>query len=362
MKRRVSTGIIFCVIILFLIGGCSQQKEAFVPETKKQTITDMAGRKVEVPTSVDQVYSTSATGSVFLYTLAPEKLAGWNDVLNEKEKKYVAPEYLNLPNLGRWKGTSPTGSIEDLLKAHPDIIISVGDVSPDYIGDAEIIQKQTGIPVIMIDGSMQNTAEAYRFLGGLIGESERAKELADYCDKTLNEVSANLQSLLDEGKTQVYYAEGTAGLETEISGTVNSEAFDLAGAKNVAIPVTAGVRRMQVSIEQILVWDPDVIVISTDGSSNHAVYEKILHDSAWSNIRAVKNGEVYEVPCGPYDWINRPPSVVRFIGVKWLSGLLYPDVITTDIRQDISEFYSLFFNHKISDMEINALLATSIKK
>ncbi|MEL1136022.1 ABC transporter substrate-binding protein [Desulfitobacterium sp. THU1] len=367
MKRKAFISITLALFLVTFLAGCSQQgssqgQSEQPPSAKNQVITDMAGRQVEVPTIINKVYSTSATGSVFLYTLSPQKLAGWNSKLRDDEKRFVATEYQNLPDLGRWKGTTPTGSIEELLKAAPDIIISVGDVSPEYIGEADEIQKQTGIPVLMIDGSLEYTAEAYRFLGNLIGESERAEQLATYCNKTLERIKANSQSLADAEKVPVYYAEGVEGLETEISGTVNSEAFDLSGANNVAVPATQDVRRMQVSIEQILKWNPEVIIISTDGDTTHALYENILKDKSWANLDAVKNGEVYEIPSAPYDWINRPPSVVRFIGVQWLSSLLYPELVQNDIRQDVNDFYSLFFNYDMSDSEIDELLATSMRK
>ena len=349
-------------MLLFASTGCQGGQSDQGPESETKTIMDMAGREVEISTNIEKVYSTSAIGSVLLYTLAPEKLAGWTSELRDSEKIIIAPEYHDLPSLGRWKGSTPTGSIEELLKAGPDIIISVGDVSPEYAGDADEIQNLTGIPVVMVDGSLQKTAEAYRFLGDLIGESERAEELAAYSDKTLEEISTNLKSIGEEQKVKVYYAEGMEGLETEVSGTVNSEAFDLAGAKNVAVPDTPDIRRMQVSIEQILVWDPEVIIISTDGDTTHSVYNKIKSDKTWANITAVKNNEVYEIPNYPYDWINRPPSVMRLLGVKWLSALLYPEVIKTDMRADISEFYSLFFNYEISEKEIEDILETAERK
>ncbi|NLP44306.1 MAG: ABC transporter substrate-binding protein [Peptococcaceae bacterium] len=358
--NRKRIWLIVLLIALVALVGCAQQNSS--PEAETRVITDMAGRQVEIPAEINKVYSTSAIGSVFLYTLAPDKIAGWNDDLRDIEKQFIDPKYYDLPNLGRWKGSTPTGSIEDLLKAAPDIIISVGDVSPEYIGDTDDIQKQTGIPVVMLDGSLQNTAEAYRVLGDLIGETARAEELAAYCEQTLEEINSNLKALTEENKVRVYYGQGIEGLETEISGTVNSEAFDLAGAKNVAVPVGAEVRRMQVSIEQILTWDPELIIISTDGDRSHALYNKILTDKAWASITAVKNKEVYEIPSAPYDWINRPPSVVRFIGVKWLSSLLYPDIIDLNIREDIKEFYSLFFNYEITEAEIEELLATAERK
>lgn len=362
MRRNRVLMIALAVLLLIVATACQEREANQEPETDTRRITDMAGREVEIPANIEKVYSTSAIGSVLIYTLEPDKLAGWTSELRGSEKIIIATEYHKLPDLGRWKGSSPTGSIEELLKAGPDIIISVGDVSPEYAGDADEIQKQTSIPVIMIDGSLQKTAEAYRFLGDLIGESERAEELATYCDKTLEDITANLDSIEEEKRVRVYYAEGMEGLETEISGTVNSEAFDLAGAKNVAVPATPDVRRMQVSIEQILTWDPEVIIISTDGDTTRSVYNKIKSDRTWASITAVKNNEVYEIPNYPYDWINRPPSVVRLLGVKWLSSLLYPDIIEADIRSDIREFYSLFFNYDISYQEIEDILDTAERK
>ncbi|MFA5536847.1 MAG: ABC transporter substrate-binding protein [Bacillota bacterium] len=370
MKKKSLRVLISISLAFILLVGCGQQaanikdnnsQQLQEPKATTRVLKDMSGREVEIPVEVKKVFSTSSTGSALIYTLAPEKLAGWNSELRENEKPFIALQYQNLPDLGRWKGTSYTGNNEELLKAAPDLIISVGDVSEGYISEANEIQTQLGIPVLMVDGSLQKTGAAYRFLGEVMGEADRAEKLAAYCDKTLEAITSNLQSLADTEKVAVYYGQGVEGLETEISGTVNSEAFDISGAKNVAVPETAGIRRMQVSLEQILKWDPEVIIISTDGDKSHSVYNSILKEKGWSEVRAVKNKEVYEIPGDPYDWINRPPSVVRFIGVQWLSSLLYPDVIKSDLQADIKEFYSLFYRYEISDSEVEVLLQNSLR-
>ncbi len=373
MKKQGLVIIVGILLVFTLLAGCNQKIDNLGnnqgQEQQEQTnnastrvVKDMSGRDVEIPVKIEKVFSTSSTGSAVIYTLAPQKLVGWNSELRENEKPFIAPEYQALPDLGRWKGTTYTGNNEELLKAAPDLIISVGDVSEEYIGEAEEIQNQLDIPVLMVDGSLKNTGAAYRFLGEIMGEAARAEKLAAYCDRTLETITANLQALADAEKVAVYYGQGAEGLETEVSGTVNSEAFDISGAKNVAIPATAGVRRMQVSLEQILKWDPEVIIISTDGDKNHLLYNNILNDKGWAEVKAVKNKEVYEIPGDPYDWINRPPSVVRFIGVRWLASLLYPDIIQSDIQTDIKEFYSLFYRYEISEQEIETLLVNSMRK
>ena len=81
----------------------------------------------------------------------------------------------------------------------------------------------------------------------------------------------------------------------------------------------------------------------------------------WNNIKAVKNGKVYEVPIAPYDWINRQPSVNRVIGVRWLANLLYPDIYDVDIKEEIREFFSLFYQYDLSDEEMATLLEKSLR-
>ncbi len=346
-----------------LCGGCSQRTTSH-KQAERIQIIDMAGRTVSIPGKIDKVYASSANGSVFVYTLAPDKLVGWNSALRESEKKYIAAQYHNLPDLGRWKGTTHTGSIEELLRAKPDLILGVGDISAEFISDADNMQKQTGIPVLMVDGSLMNSSQSYRFVGKVLGAEDRAKELSAYCDKILQKLEQRIVQNTQGNKVRLYYAEGINGLETELSGTVNSEAIELAGAVNVAqINMGKGASRIQVSTEQVLAWDPELIIISSDGDSSHEVYNKILTDSSWNKISAVKNKQVYEIPCQPYDWVNRPPSIMRLLGVQWLGDVLAQDEDRQNIKEDMKEFFQLFFNYSIDQSEIEQVLSRSqVKK
>jgi len=113
---------------------------------------------------------------------------------------------------------------------------------------------------------------------------------------------------------------------------------------------------MEVSLEELLVWDPEVIIISSDADSKHQVYNAILSDSVWQQIQAVKNKKVYEIPYGPYDWLNRPPSIMRIIGIQWLANLLYPEVYNIDIKNEIKDFFLKFYSYELSIQEINKLI------
>ncbi|HZK44440.1 MAG TPA: ABC transporter substrate-binding protein [Syntrophomonadaceae bacterium] len=351
MKRLITLLLVFC--LWFGLTGCSATESPIIDSDATQTITDMAGRSLEIPKEIKTVYSTGPVGTVFLYTLCPEKLAGWNSPLREVEKRYIKPEYHNLPSLGVWRGSSTSGNIEELLRTKPDLLISMGDVSPEYIADADAIQEQLGIPLIMLDGSLKHVNASYDFMGKILGLEDRAAELGTYCTNAVDGVEDLVAAIPEDERVRVYYAEGPNGLDTEPKGSINAEAIEMAGAFNVADPGKIEVRRMQSSIEQIIMWEPEVIIVSSDGDEKHAIYNLILEDRAWSNIKAVKSGEVFEVPCVPYDWINRPPSVARILGIEWLANLLYPEMSTIDIRAETLRFFELFYDYDLTDQELD---------
>ena len=351
--------IIFLTVIFLVtsVMGCTSPS---MSETVTISITDMAGRTVEIPNDITKVYATGSIGTIFLYTLTPEKLTGWNNPLEETEKKYIKPEYHQLPALGTWRGTSTDGSIEELLKIHPDLIINMGDVSEKYRSDADEIQKQLGIPVIMVDGSLESLAESYLFLGKILHSEERAQQLADYSQETVDEIKNLKEGIPENNKLQVYYAAGPKGLETVPKGSLNTEILEFVGGINIADPgIEKDIRRMDVSLEQILKWNPDLIMISAERDSKHEVYNTILADSSWKGLKAVENKAVYEIPGVPFDWFNRPPSVMRLIGMKWLGNLLYPDTYQMEIEQEVKEFFTAFFDYDLSDEEIKEILARS---
>ncbi|MFZ3129663.1 MAG: ABC transporter substrate-binding protein, partial [Desulfosporosinus sp.] len=116
-----------------------------------------------------------------------------------------------------------------------------------------------------------------------------------------------------------------------------------------------------VSMEQVLAWNPDLILVSssTGGDKN---YQTILNDPAWSKIKAVKDKKVYITPLLPFGWFDRPPNIMRVLGTEWLSNLLYPEYVKIDLNKETKDFFKLFFNMDLSDQQVNELLKNSIAK
>lgn len=367
-KSKLTVVFILLLISLFIfLVGCSKAKETYNDNedpqeeiSKTVTITDMAGRTVEIPSKIEKVYCKSPVGTIAMYTLAPDKLAGWNYKFTENEKKYINEKYLKLPILGGWFGKNGSGNMEEILKAKPDIIIDMGIIDDTTIDADENIQEQLGIPVVIVySDNLESLYDAYMFLGKIIGEEQKAKELADYCKETINDVLEKAKKINEKDRVKVYYAEGPKGLQTEAKGSNRTEAIRLVGGENVAeVSQNNSYGRSEVSLEQVLLWNPDVIITAAESDNDKDVsfYETVYKNTDWKDINAIKNKRVYGIPQNPFGWFDRPSSVNRIIGVKWIGNILYPEVYDYDMVQEVKDFYKMFYHCDISDEEAKELL------
>ncbi|AZV57405.1 ABC transporter substrate-binding protein [Clostridium sp. AWRP] len=345
--------------VFFSLTGCG--KKAETPKATTQTITDDAGRKVTIPKKINKCYYTSPIGMIMVYSLAPDKMAGLSMKLTDSEKKYIPSKYTSLPLLG---GLQMNGNIntEQLAKVKPDVIFSIGpdDINKASVSTADKLQQQINIPVVVINSSFEKIDKAYALMGKILGAEDKAKELTNYCTDTVKEVTEATKNIPKEKRANVYYAEGPKGLTTEPSGSSHALVLDMVNGNNVAkVKAKPGSGMSDVSMEQVLSWNPDVIL--SWGKDDGGASDLIKTSEEWKNINAVKNGKIYEIPSLPFNWFDRPPSVNRYLGLKWLAATLYPDVYKVDMVKEVEKFYSLFYHIDISDNDAKALLNNSAK-
>jgi iron complex transport system substrate-binding protein len=85
----------------------------------------------------------------------------------------------------------------------------------------------------------------------------------------------------------------------------------------------------------------------------------VFTNGLWAGIDAVERGRVYLSPIAPFGWIDRPPSINRLIGLKWLSSLFYPEQVQLDLAAETRRFYKLFYHVDLSDEQLDGLIAWS---
>jgi len=316
-----------------------------------RTVTDSAGRSVTIPDRIERVFAAGPPTSVVIYMLAPHTLLGWPRSLRREERPYIAEPYRDLPETGRLTGRGGEANIEYVIKLKPDLIVDFGSVTQTYRSLADRVQEQTGIPYVLIDGRLEATPASLRLLGDILGVGPRGAELARYVEATFAEIETALAGVSEKERPRVYLARGPDGLETGLKGSINTEIIERAGGINVADTDDERKGLVRASIEQVIVADPDTII--TWEPENYAL---MLVEPLWSGIDAVKRGRVYLSPTAPFGWIDRPPSINRVMGLKWLSRVFYPHRFTDDIRSLTREFYRLFYAVDLSEDELEGLI------
>ncbi|MDD2619681.1 MAG: ABC transporter substrate-binding protein [Syntrophomonadaceae bacterium] len=374
MAKKYSKQKTIAIILLFMLtvsglAGCSNTEKASRVSPEKAsttiTITDMSGRQVTVPKEIKKVYSAVPIGTVLVYTIDPSKLAAKNFKLSELEKKYTTESYHALPVLGNFIVTN-TANEEAIMKLAPDLILYTGIINDIWRTKVEEAQKKMGIPIVIVDGNLKNVPAAYEFLGKLLNEEKRAKKLSNYCRNTLEDAERIAGEMPEGEKTKVYYACGKDGLMTYAVGNIHSEIIDLAGGKNVVETEIGGDYSFSnISLEQLIKWNPQVIVtnkVEARGGqeSNAGLRSRLLENASLSNLEAVKKNQVYEIPCAPFSWFGQPPSAARILGIKWLGNLLYPEKFDFDIKNEVKDFYKLFYNRDLSDEDIQELMSHAL--
>jgi iron complex transport system substrate-binding protein len=287
---------------------------------------------------------------VLVYVMKPEALTGWPRALYPDEKDYIAEPYRDLPETGRLTGRGGEANLERVLEVAPDLIIDFGSIRDTYIDLADRVQEQTGIPYILIDGRFENTPEALRLFGEVLGEPERGEMLAAEVEETFARIDAVLAEVPKEERPRTYLARGPDGLETGLVGSINTEIIERAGGVNVADTGTPG-ELVQASMEQVIVADPEVIV-----TWDRNFFDRVWEDPLWAGIEAVREGRVYLSPTAPFGWIDRPPSLNRMMGLIWMARLLYPDRWQGDLREETADFYRTWYHVDLSEEELDRLL------
>ena len=368
-KHRQLLALFICLVMsVSLLTGYSETKAATEEPTQSaeqdatqetaetREITDMAGRKVTVPTAenIESVFSAGPVAAIFLYMVVPDKLLGWNYELNDVEKSIILDKYQDLPNFGMGDAVN----YEAVIAANPTIAINSGKINDAMVSDCDALSESLGIPVVAVDNELNNSAEAFRFMGELLGVEDHAEELAQYAEQVFTDINV-LSDIPEEKKVSVYFGNGEDSLETAPRGSQHAQILDAINAVNVADLELGDGSRVQISAEQLLTWDPDVIVVNGEpkaDKSGSSAAEDILSNPDYASLKAVQDQKVYGTPNAPFSWVDRPAGPNRLIGMRWFSALIYPEYIKCDINEEIHKFFDLFYHVDLSDEQLENVL------
>ncbi len=311
----------------------------FLTQTQAKVIVDDYGRSVEVPDKVTKIYAASPPISMSVLAFNPALLSALNTPFTPEQKPYAGVAY-EKPVAGGFFGQGKTPNFELLAASKPDVILMWGRMN----GYEKVLKKfeMLNIPVLLIrNDSISDLITQFELYAKLTGDTTRAKELIAYTQETLTLIDSLQSKLSKMQPVRYYFAEGVDGMSSECSGSFHLEPFTYSGAKNALdCKMSSNYGMEKISFENIVLSDPDVLVVM-----EKSFYDGIYENPKFTGLRAVKSKQVYLVPSVPFNYITRPPSFMRLMGIRWLIHTFYPELLPLSSKKELQNFEKIFFNY-----------------
>lgn len=359
--KKLFTLLVSLCIILSMLTGCgvadASDPTQLLPQTRE--FTDSTNRTVTVPYEITRIAISGPLSQVYILPLAGDMLVGVSNAYAEDAAAYLPSYIFEKTEIGQLYGGKGEMDLEALLAAAPDVVIDIGEPKGSVAEDLDALTAQTGIPFVHISATVQTAPNAYRTLGELLGREEKAEELAQWCENTYSMMEAMMAKVDAAGERKsLLYCLGDKGVNVIAQGSFHAETVNMMG-NNLAVveDVVSSGAGNEVDLEQILLWNPDIIIFAPD-----SCYDTIAEEAQWQTVDAVANGNYYETPYGPYGWLSSPPSVQRYLGMLWLGELLYPEYTEYDLQEVITEYYKLFYGCDLTDEMYHALMENAMPR
>ena len=326
MNRWISRAVVLLLTVVMMLGCLPALAEETVYPL---TLTDQLGREVVIESEPQTIASAYYISSSVLIALGAEDRVAAIEAKADTRPIYAlsAPQMLELPSVG----TAKQLDLETCAAVKPDLMIV-----PKKLKDSIETLEELGITVLVVDPEDQERLEGCI---ALVGEAVNAQDRAAQLVAAIRDnVAALGETLKDAGAPKVYLAGNSALLSTATAKMYQSSLLANAGGENVAAEID-DTYWAEVSYEQILAWNPEVIVLT--GTSDYTV-DDVLADSALEGCAAVAAGRVYQLPGDIEGWDSPVPG--SFLGSLWLAATLHPEQVSMDQwKAAVTDFYSTFY-------------------
>jgi len=302
-------------------------------------IEDITGQEVCIPPKIERIIITCYGGAAqeIALFMGSDRIVAQPGVGQFTQFARLYPDAAALPSVGSFGDVN----LERLLTLQPDMVFA-GIVS----GPMNDKIRDFGIPVYTLGigrHNVQTLLEEFQRVGRLLDREAKATDLVAYWEEKLAMIRRTLSAVRTRQK--VFYT-GSSGNSTEGRHWWGDDFITAAGGVNVAGSLKI---KGAVSAETVTLWDPDVIVTSTDKAGAMSA-ERFREQPVYGEVRAVREGRVYAAPVGTFWWDR--PSPESILGILWLSKQLYPDAMKeVDLKKETKAFYERFYAYSLSDGE-----------
>lgn len=314
-------------------------------------VEDQYGRTVTLQQPAERIVTIPMPAASMLVAIdgGDERLAGMHPmsktVLIEGILGDFFPSTKAIPSDAVGQGFSP--NIEALLSLEPDLVFQWGHQGESIVAPL----RDLDIPLVLLKyGTEEDTRAWLQLMGQLTGNEERAQRLISWRESVLTEVSTVTANVAPEDRPRVlYFLRYNSELRVAGSNTYNDFYIDLAGGIN---PAAESSGWLTVDPEQVLVWNPEVILLN--GFEDDLSPADVYNNPLYADLPAVKNRRVYQLPLGGYRW--DPPNQESPLTWKWLAMNLHPDIAQWPLRQDIVDAYAWIYGQTPTDEQLDGIL------
>lgn len=351
-NNKIIKVLIFIIVIaltivilhnIILKNSYKTSSEAVKVENVTREVIDMDGNTVTIPEKVNKVGTSWPGFCNVLFTVGGDKKMA---AAPAQLKKYpwsvkIFPDIQNIAYPFESKV-----NLEELIQSKTDVVFLRKGDEIDKV-------KEAGIPVVMIDythNNIQDVINGVMLAGKVLGDEEykKAEEYKEYFNEKIDTISAITSKIPENEKPRVIYLSVSGETSVWGSNMPQDEAIKIAGGINAAKDDIDGYK--EVSIEQLLKWDPDVII--AEGDINQS---KIIQNAGWQQLKAVKNNNVLASPSGVFSWARLGSESA--IQLPWLAKTLYKDKFKEiDMNKETKYFYKTFFDYDLQDDELSKIL------
>ena len=248
------------------------------------TVTDFQGHAVTLSARPERLVSIGPSITAFLFAIgAGPRVVGVDDFSDEPA------DATKIDKVGGVKV-----NFEKIVSLRPDLVLTV------KFSDGTIEKLQSAsLTVLVVDPqNVADVAKTSRLLGQAVGAD--GSTLATSIEQKVDVVRAKTANVA--ARPRVYHeidASDPAKIFTVGPGSYIDDLIKIAGGVNVAANATTAYP--QLSAEQIVKADPEVIVLAADPYA--AKPADVAARSGWSAISAVRNGRIGTIEP---NLINRP--------------------------------------------------------
>lgn len=320
-------------------------------------VTDQTGETIRLEAPAERVVTIPMPAASMFIAVdgSADKLAGMHQASKDALLDGVLGEFY--PGAADVRsdvvGAEFVPNIETLLAADPDVVFQWADRGTDVISP----MTSAGLNVVGLRYGTQELAEGWiRIMGAVAGQEEKAARLIDWQQSALADMKERVAAVPEEDRPRVlYFLRFLSDKKVAGEGTYQDSAIELAGGINPADDLSDF---PNVNLEQIVAWDPEVILLNNfeSGLDPQDVYD----DPLLAGVSAVKNRRVYRMPLGGYRW--DPPSQESPLAWHWLAMVFHGDAIDFPIRDEIREAYAWIYGETPTDAQIDEILHVELNR